>query len=98
MQVQGEIMKTKPIGGANAWRWFCSCVAAVLGRGKKEQRSGAGRWSKKWSLTPFLSPFLSQDVPKRIWEEAENLEFQFVTLMDGNDKSAGNKKTAHRLR
>ena len=34
---------------------------------------------------------------KRIWEEAENLEFQFVTLMDGNDKSAGNKKTAHRL-
>ena len=50
-------MKTKPIGGANAWHWFCSCVATVLGEGKKEQRSGAGRWSKKWSLTPFLSVY-----------------------------------------
>ena len=54
MHAQGEIMKANLIGsGTIARRWFCSCVAAVLGKGKKEQRTGAGMRGGKSSLTPF---------------------------------------------
>ena len=47
-------------GDANARRWFCSSGAAVMGKGKSEQRSGAGVCKVKvelQDLTPSVRCF-----------------------------------------
>ena len=60
--------------GKIVWRWICSSGAAVLGKGKSEQRSGAGVRKLKVALQD-APPSVERPLLWRGYEEANHETF-----------------------